>query len=579
MSTQPFELGTDTLEPGTPIRALARLYPWEVNPSEELRTAVSFLGWRLAPATVVRGGYGAGLLVGGVAALGVPVVPDRFRLATALGALALGLLAVHGVHTFPRLLRTARRTRALGATPDLVARAVLRMRLEPTPERAATFAARLGEGPLAKSLGTHVRRHRHTDGSGLAAFGEAWADLFPSLRRSCALIEAAGSTPERDRDRLLDRALAATLDGTRNKMQRFAVEIRAPATALYAFGVLLPTALVALLPAAGAAGVAVTPFSVVLVYNLLLPAGLAVGATWLLAHRPVAFPPPDVTPDHPDVPDRRRYSVLAGVGTTALAWITAVRLAPSWGPPIAALGLGCGVALRSYYHPVVEVYERIREAEAALPDTLALVGRRVANGRAVETAIRHATKEVDGEMGRILDLAATQQRQLQVGVREAFLGQYGALADVPSRRIHGSFGLLALATTEGKPAGGALLSLAEHVEELRDIEHEARQGLRHVCRTLGSTGRVFGPMIAGTTVALAETIGGEGFPAGGERAFAWLGATVGWYVLALAILLPVLATGLTRGLDRSLAGYRVGGSLVVATLTYIGSYVLAGTVA
>ena len=165
----------------------------------------------------------------------------------------------------------------------------MRASISSTPERAAAFAATSGEGLLAASLERHVRQAEHTGRSGLEQFGEAWAELFPPLRRALALVTAAGQAPADHRDRVLDRALGTVLEGVRRRTREFATEVRGPATALYAFGVLLPTALVAMLPAGAAAGVVVTPVTVVFAYNLLLPVVLVAGGTWLLSRRPVAF--------------------------------------------------------------------------------------------------------------------------------------------------------------------------------------------------------------------------------------------------------------------------------------------------
>lgn len=557
---------------------MARLYPWTVEPGEELRLALDFLGRPVAPETILRAGYVAGVAISlpiGVSAL---LAPGELQLGLFLAALALGLLVTHAAHAVPKLWATAKRTSALGDAPDLVARAVLRMRLSPTPERAAAFSARTGDGVLAASLGKHIRQSRHTPAAGLVSFGDSWADLFPSLRRAVALVSAAGSAPEQDRDRLLDRALAVVMDGTRDEMQSFGARVRTPATALYAFGVLLPTALVALLPAGGAVGVAVTPLSVILLYNILLPAALVGAATWLLAGRPVAFPPPSVTSEHPEIPDRRLLVLgVAIIGGAIAAGVTSL-LVPAWGPPITAVGIGVGLGLWLQHKPVVDLYDRISAVEQSLPDALTLIGRRVANGRAVETAIAQTGDELDSEIGVVLRDGVRRQKQLQVDVEEAFLGQHGALERVPSPRVRDSIAFISLATKEGRPAGTALLSLADHVEELQTIEQEARHSLAHVCRTLQTTGMVFAPMVAGATVSLAEGIGGEAFRAEGGQSLTWLGGPVGVYVLVLAVFLTSLSVGLTRGFDTALVSSRAGKALLCATITYLCSYLLVGLI-
>lgn len=556
---------------------LAACYPWEVETSTELRLALDVLGRPVRPAVVVKAGYVAGVVVGFVLSLCALAVPATFRLVALLGAVSLALVTTHAVHTTPKLWATARRTRALGAAPDLVARTVLSMRLTPTPERAADFAAQTGDGLLTGSLAGHVRQNQHTGNSGLVAFGESWTDLFPSLRRSVSLVSAAGNAADRDRERLLDRALTVVLEGTREQMENFAATVRTPVTALYAFGVLLPTALVALLPAGSAVGIAVTPRTVITIYDIVLPAILLGAAVWLLARRPVAFPPPGVTTSQDGVANRQWLAVGAGTATGLVAAFAAALGTPSWGPPVAGIGIGAGVALWLYYQPVVSQYERIREIEASLPDALTLIGRRVANGRAVETAIEHTGSELDDELGAVLLAGARRHRQLQIGVEEAFLGQDGVLADVPSKRVRGSVALLALAAREGRPAGSALLALGDHVEDLRTIEQESRRSLAHVCQTLQTTGMLFGPLVAGATVALAAGIGGEEFLAERTQSLVWLGGPVGCYALLLAVVLTALATGLTRGLDRELLGYRIGRSVGAATVAYFASYLLVGT--
>jgi hypothetical protein len=553
--------------------ALARLYPWSVDPSDELCNALSAVRLGVAPATVVRAGYGAGLVTGTVAAvLALAAVGPPGVLPAAL----LGLVVVHIIQTGPLVTLRVRRTAALGDAPALVSRAVLRMRLSPTPERAAAFAATSGEGLLAASLERHVRQAERTGRSGLEQFGEAWAELFPPLRRALALVTAAGQAPADHRDRVLDRALGTVLEGVRRRTREFATEVRGPATALYAFGVLLPTALVAMLPAGAAAGVVVTPVTVVFAYNLLLPVVLVAGGTWLLSRRPVAFPPPDLR-DHPDA-DTGDGTLVAGPLVGVTAWLVTARQFPGWAPPVAAVGLGCGVALWLRYRPVVGVYDEIRAGERELGDALALAGRRVARGQSVETAIAETTDELEGPMGDAFRECARRQRQLQVGVREAFLGPHGALERLPSPRIRGSVAVLALAAREGRPAGEALLSLADHVEKLRRVRQTAHHDLAYVCRTLSSTAMLFGPLVAGATVALADGIATGAF-GDGRVSLDWLGAPVGVYVLVLAVVLTVLSTALRRGLDRPLLACRVGRALTVGTVTYLCAYLLVGVVA
>lgn len=576
---------------GTVSAALARLYPWPVDPSTELRRSLGYLGSDVAAATVVRAGYGAAA----VAALGGLLV------ATTLGgpvlvavscALALALGVAHGVHRLPVFLANARRTRAVGAVTGLVGRAVLRMRLEPTAERAARFAARTGDGPLADSLGDHVQRATGTPESGFDGFAREWREWFPALDRAVALLTASAVASGDERGRSLDRALSAVLDGTRRQMSTFAGEIRGPATALYAFGVLLPLALVGVLPAARVAGVPVSLPLFVALYDVLLPLSILAACGWLLVRRPVAFPPPHVGRGHPDVPTRPWREVVASTVAAGGGWLVGSTFV-SWAGPLAAVGFGSGTALAVRYRPVKSVRDRVRAVESGLPDALYLVGRRVAEGTAVETALARASEETTDATGDLLADAARVQRSLRVGVRAAFFGRYGVLGDVPSDRVRGTAGLLALAATQGAPAGSAIVAMADQLDSLQEVEREARQELTAITGTLANTAALFAPLVGGATVTLADrmaaadgaggstpeaaTAGASTLTGGGDALVtSALGTAVGVYVLLLAVLLTTLAVGLEHGLDRALVGYRVGLALLAATTTYLVAIVAAG---
>lgn len=558
------------------VRALSRLSPRSPEPGAELPTALGFLRVELHPKTVVRASDGAGIAVG---ALGLPAVVLLMPGAPVAGGLvviAVAALAGYAVRAAPGLLATTRRTRALGATPRLITRAILRMRIEPTAERAAAFAAR-GDGPLAASLQVHVRAAKGTSRTGLAAFADAWESRFPSLGRAVALVEAAAAEPASDRDETLDRAVETILTGTSEQAESFAADVRGPATAVYAFGVLLPLALVGLLPAAHIAGFPLGLPTVVVLYDLVLPAALAWAGVWLLSRRPVAFPPCRVPDSHPAVPDRRWPPVLAGLGAAVGAWLLVGRVVAPWVGPLAGVGTGLGLALVVRYRPFRAIRADVRAVEAGLSDALSLVGRRVSGGIAVERAIDGTANDLPEATGDVFADAARRQRQLGIGVREAFLGEHGALADVPSPRTRSAAALLAVAAREGRPAGAAVVATADHLDELGAVERAARREVRRVTATLANTAAVFAPLVGGSTVALADAMAGADL--GPPMPTAGMGTAVGVYVLVLAVLLTALATGLERGLDRALVGYRTGVALVGATWIYLVAFVVTGTLA
>jgi hypothetical protein len=554
--------------------ALATAAPWDPAEDPELARAVEFLGWDLDAETVLRAGDGAGALTAVAVAVPLTLFLGAPSVAVA-AALLVGLGVAAAARYIPRGLATAQRTRALGTAPELVSSAVLRMRLAPTTETAAAFAAETGDGRLARSLAAHVRRARGTGRSGLSSFADEWAEWFPALRRALTLVESAGSADPEERERALDGALDVTLAGTRESMAEFAAGIQGPATALYAFGVLLPLALVALLPTAGTVGLEVPLAAVVVGYDLVLPAALLVASAWLLARRPVAFPPAPVSRSHPDVPDSRWPALVAGAAAGTGAWPVVTRVAAPWTALVATPAVGVGVALVVAYRPMTAVRDRVAAVEAGLPDALYLVGREVDRGRSVEAALDDAVELLDSATGEVFADAVRQQRQVRAGVRESFLGEHGALATLPSERARSTAELLAVAASEGRPAGPAVVAMADHLDDLQSVERTVRRDLERVTSTLANTAAVFGPLVGGATVTLAEQMSSDG-PLTTAVSPAALGLAVGAYVMALAVVLTTLATGLERGLDRSLVGYRVGRALCLAATVFVAGLVGTG---
>lgn len=545
---------------------LARLWPAAVDPPDSLGRTLRFLGVAVPAETVVRAARVLAVVAAvcvGLAgrALGAPPAVTLLA-ATALGA----AVARVGPHV-PTAQARLRRTRALGAAPHLVGLAVLRMRLAAVPETAAAFAARTGQGTLADSLERHVRRAAGTPHSGLRAFGREWRSWYPALGRSTDLLSTAATQRGDDRAATLDRARRATLDGARERLATSVERVRRPATALYAFGVLVPLSLVGALPAATAAGLPVTAGAIVLVYDLVLPGALLGATAWLLLRRPVAFPPPRVDRGHPDVPDRRPHALGAGCAVALGAWLLAPLVLPGWTRGLAAAGGGVGTALAVAYHPHAAVRERVLEVEAGLPDTLALVGRRVGEGESVEHALAAVPDSVGGAAGSVAERAVQAQETAGLGVEASLVGSHGALAAVPGRRAASAGALLAVAADVGRPAGPTLEAAADHLSELRAVEREARRDLAQVTATLGNTAAVFGPLVAGATVSMAA--GMEARALGGGVETATLGPAVGAYALVLAAVLVTLSTGLERGLDPALVGRRVGWALLAATVTFL----------
>ena len=546
---------------------LATAYPGTVEVPDDYRRACRLLSIPAPAETALTASYGIALYGSLLATVAVLVVRGQLATTVGLGFLVLSLsVAALGRYGIP-FAAEAKRIRTLGAAPSLVTTLVLGATLWPSAERAAAFAGRAGNGLLAARLDQQRRRAAGTPRSGLETFAVAWSGRFPALERAVGLVENATAAPAEERPEVLERARRCILNGTRDEMAAFAASLRGPVTGVYAFGVLLPLAMASLLPAAAAAGVPVTASVLIGTYGVVLPTALLIACCWLLGRRPVAFPPATVPRSHPDVPDTPLYSVLVGVVAGIGGWLLAGVIVAEWASPVGALGAGVGSALAINYRPVAEVRDHVTDIESGLPDALSAAGRRLDRGQSVEAALVEAVDEAPEPTSGVIEAAVARQERLGTSVEGAFLGPGGALADVPSHRTRRVAMLLDTAATIGPPAGEPVTTMGEHLDALRAIERETRRDLSQITETLSNTAALFGPLVGGATVALAGSMGGgEQFSTVSD---ALLGPVVGWYVLVLAVLLTALSTGLHRGLDRALVGYRAGLALLSATATFL----------
>ncbi|EMA19296.1 type II secretion system F family protein [Haloarcula argentinensis] len=547
--------------------ALIGACPGTVEVPDDYRRACRLLSVSAPPETLLTASYAVAVCGSLLALLVGVMVTGLLATTVSLGFLGLSL----GVAALGRygILFTAeaKQIRTLGAAPSLVTTLVLGATLWPSAERAAAFAGQTGDGPLATRLEHHRQRAAGTPRSGLGTFATAWSDRFPALERAVGLVENATAAQAEERPEVLERARRCILDGTRDEMAAFAASLQGPATGLYAFGVLLPLAMASLLPAAAAAGVPVTAPVLVGIYGVVLPAALLVACCWLLGRRPVAFPPATIPRSHPDVPASALPSIAGGIIAGIGGWFLASTLVATWASPIGALGAGVGSALVNYYRPVAEVRDYVTDIESGLPDVLSAVGRRLDRGQSVEAALVEAVDETPEPTSAVIESAVARQERLGTSVEVAFLGPGGALAEVPSRRTRRAATLLDTAATIGPPAGTSVTTMGEHLDALWTIERETRRDLSQITETLSNTAALFGPLIGGATVALAGSMGGSEQFATVPNAL--LGPVIGWYVLVLAVLLTALSTGLHRGLDRALVGYRTGLALLSATATFL----------
>jgi Flp pilus assembly protein TadB len=334
---------------------------------------------------------------------------------------------------------------------------------------------------------------------------------------------------------------------------------------IYAFGVMLPLALVGMLPVLSATGGGFPMVLLAIGYDLVIPVGLLAAGVWLAIRRPAVADPSGrremIEGTSPTKP------MVVGLAVALPGFVLAPVFLPEWSRWTLACGTGVGASLYAFFAPLREEQQAIEEIEAELPDAVSIVGQSLAEGEPIERAVGTVGERAPGEIGTLFERAATRQRRLGQSVLEAFHGDVGVLRTVPSRRASTTISLITEAARHGRPAGRTLHAVADYLDALDRVEREARRELAQTTSTLRQTAMIFAPAIAGVTVALATGMDGVDAP-GKPVSVAMLGQVIGWYVVLLAVVLPSLSVVVERGFEPIRMGYRTGLALVTGVTVY-----------
>jgi len=427
------------------------------------------------------------------------------------------------------------KVRSLGDIPEVLSYIVMSMKLVPNMEVSIQFAAEHSNRPLAKDLrkmlwNLHVREYRGMD-EAILEFANMWGKNSEYFKRSLHLIKSSTSEPdEAQRIITLNRALDIVLESTKKLMQNFASKLKNPTYILYSLFILIPLALVALMPAVTVVGIRFGAGTLVVLYDIILPLLTFAYAEYILMQRPAAFVPQSIPDEHPKLNNikmkKKLYmsiSLVIGflISLSGYTWIengnpgnliSTVTLGGIF-PPTLMVIWGVVFAISFYlsavYTPYKKIRDEIKRMESEFSDALFVLGRRISEGRATEEAFMHTAKTMEGsEIGRAFERISLNLISVRSDIFAAiFDDDFGAFKDIYSDRIRTTMMLFVESAHRSHQAAGvAIVKLADHLKELQDVEENIKQSLYDMTSTMRSTAAIFAPLIAGVTIALSEVI-------------------------------------------------------------------------
>ena len=603
----------------------------EKSVSKEFIDSLTFTGMDLEPYEILLFSY-AGAIIAFIFALFLDIIIMAFYgfsfasigyitiLMIAIITIAFPLAALQLISEYPKAKARHMKIHSLGDIPEVLSYIVMYLKLIPNLENALRFAARESKTSLAKDLrklmwDLEVRIHKSIDDA-ITYFANLWGKWSDYLKRAMHLVRSAiHERSEGERNVTLDRSLDVVLEGTKSTMVEFANKLHQPTLVIYSIGVMIPLALVAMLPAAATVGLKLSIFQIFFFYDIILPILLFLYIRKVLLARPATFNPPVVPSDHPSLQRINKKanlisSIIIGIiiAIPGIAFMLLPLLPLKGGileffvkpadegginayfPVTLFILWGIAAAVSLYclktYTPYKKIRDDIREMEKEFSDSLYVLGKRIMEGKPAEEAFHYASETLEGsKMGDVFKQTSFNLLSMRMNTGDAlFNKKFGSLKHVYSDRIRAIMRLFVEGVKKSYVAAGiAIVKIADHLKQLQDVEKSIRNALGVLTSTLRSTATLFAPMIAGVTLGITKLISNvlatiDWKLIDDETANSLFGVkfsiinvppeifvlVIGIYIIQLVFLLTRFANGIDEGDDKIQYMYSLGKALPTA---------------
>ncbi len=542
----------------------------------------------------------------------------------------LPLVSMNLVVSYPKTYARYMKIHSLGDIPEILSYLVMYLKLVPNLENSVKFAATESNTSLARDLrkmlwDMEIRVYHGIDDA-ITSFATQWGRWSEYFKRSLHLIRS--SIQERDeasRTVTLNRALDVALEGTKDTMNKFANKLHQPAMVIYSIGIMIPLAIVAMLPAAGLVGLKITIFQVFLLYDVLLPTFIFWYTRKILLSRPATFNPANIPADHPNVVKinkkrRLMISLISGIlvalpgfifllmpfifpdgsSNVFLSFIIDEGGLNSYLPITLFIIWGVVVTISMYtlsvYRPYKLIRDEIKQMESEFSDALYILGKRISEEKSPEESFMYTAKTMEGsQIATIFSKTGYNLTALHSNLRDSmFNSEYGSLKDVHSDRIKAIMRLFVEGIQKSQKAVSiSIIRIADHLKELQAVEKKINDTLFMLTSTLRSTVAVFAPLIGGITLSITKLISNilddlsgkiSTFSGLSTSSYSMPGITntfsienirteyfvlvIGIYILELVFLLTRFTNGIDEGDDKALYMYSLGKVLPVSIIVF-----------
>jgi hypothetical protein len=538
--------------------------------------------------------------------------------------LIVPLVLMNLIASYPKTYLRYAKIHSLGDIPEVLSYLVMYLKIVPNLENSVKFAATESSTSLVhdlrKMLWDIEIRVYHGITDGLTNFANQWGRWSEHFKRSLHLIRSSIDEPEESqRIMTLNKALDVGLEGTREVMNEFAEKLHQPTLVIYSIGIMIPLAIIAMLPAAALVGLQITIFQVFFLYDIVLPLVLFLYMRKILLSRPATFNPPKIPMDHPDLCriNRQKHQIIAVclfiifliplfllmLSDMNPNLIQPIRFIHSIIPMSITIIWGIAAAITYYttivYKPHKIIRDTIKHMEREFSDALYIIGNRISEEKSPEESFLYTAETMKGSaIAELFSHTSYNLTALHTTLSEAlFNSEYGSLKYIYSERIKAIMRLFVEGIKKSqKSVSISIIRLADHLKELQQVEIKIKENLSTLTSTLQSTATIFAPMIAGITLAITQLISNiiqkttQSFPSTMDTSMmygitntfsleniepSYFVLVIGIYIIELVFLLTRFTNGIDEGDDKAEFYYQLGRAMPVTVLVFTISIVIS----
>jgi hypothetical protein len=481
---------------------------------------------------------------------------------TIVAASVLLILSCYYLYSYPFFKVRVIRAKASTEIVLTVLYMAVALREIPNLENAVVFAASNISGPLSHDLKRVLWKIETQQISmieeGLDEFTKKWGKENEEFVNAIKLLKSTMQQPQDRAYKVIDESIEVILNGTTDRMNRYAQDLRLPVMVIYALGIILPVLTLVMFPIlmiflSDAINI---PF-LMITYDILLPVSLFWFINTNLKAKPPTISQPDIGQNLTEIKIGSNYYsvflvtipillILGSIGAyLMMQYHIPFSECSKWQgcnkkksfdisckPESLTLDLkGCKEIMTDILRPTISscllmlsvsfflgttfilmsggrmrLREKIKNIESEFTEALFQLGHQMMAGHGVETALDESKKNLAGlEIANLYDKILHNIKFLGATFEGAiFNKEYGAVWQYPSEIIRSIMKIIVEASRKSLVAAStSMLTISRYLKGMRDVEVKIRDMLSETVTSMKFLAMVLSPLVAGITVGMA----------------------------------------------------------------------------